>query len=215
MPRSSRDVDTETADGGKWLLPVVWSLAAATALAAIIVWGQSYDWKLDIFNAYELFPLLGLLAFSLMWTHYVSGPLRELSGQPEKSLKPYFESTSLIVLGLLVLHPGLLILQRFLDGFGLPPGSYKSYVAPGLGWITLLGTASLLAFLLFETRRFFNQSSWWKYVLVLNDAAMLAIVYHGLRLGGQLQSGWYRYLWFLYGAVLVAILARKYWRLTK
>lgn len=189
---------------------IAWSLAASVCLLAFIVWGQSYNWKFDALDAYQAFPLLGLLAFSLMWSHYISGALRTYFKLPSISLKNYFESTSLVVLALILMHPGLLILQRFLDGYGLPPGSYASYVAPGLGWVTLLGTASLMAFLLFELRRFFGTRSWWKYVLYLNDIAMVAIFYHGLQLGSQLQIGWYRTVWYIYGIALVAAILYSY-----
>ena len=190
---------------------LAWTLAGSVSLLAFIVWGQSYGWKFNMLNAYQLFPLLGLLAFSLMWSHYISGAIRQYLKFSPQTLKTYFESTALVVLALILLHPGILILQRFIDGFGLPPGSYSSYVAPGLGWLTLLGTASLAAFLLFELRRFYSKRSWWKYVLYLNDIAMVAVFYHGLRLGSQLQISWYRTLWFFYGITLIAAIGYNYY----
>jgi hypothetical protein len=41
---------------------------------------------------------------------------------------------------------------------------------------------------------------------------MLAIFYHGLRLGQQLQYGWYRYVWWFFGITLIAVLVRSYSR---
>ena len=55
-----------------------WSLAAVVAFLAILVWGQSFDWQFSAINSYQFFPVLGLLAFSLMWTHYVIGPLKNI-----------------------------------------------------------------------------------------------------------------------------------------
>ncbi len=188
-----------------------WTLFILVSLLAIVAWGRDYNWRLVPFNTYQFFPLLGLLAFSIMWSHYVSGTVRELLGLKPQVLSHYFNATSLLVLALICLHPGLLIYQRFRDGYGLPPHSYESYVAPGLGWITLLGTASFLVFIGFEFRRVFSKRSWWRYVLVANDAAMLAIAYHGLRLGGQLTyHGWFRTLWYFYALLLICILVRKY-----
>lgn len=192
------------------LSTVAWTLAGVTSLLALIVWGQSYSWRFNILDAYLLFPVLGLLAFSIMWSHYISGALRQYLRLSPSTLQSYFENTSFLVLALILLHPGLLILQRFLDGFGLPPQSYLGYVAPGLGWIAILGSVSLLAFLLFELRRYFSDRSWWKYILLLNDAAMLAVFYHGLRLGGQLQVDWYRAVWYFYGITLVAAIIYGY-----
>ena len=188
-----------------------WVLLVVVCLLAILAWGIGYNWHIWPLNSYVIFPVLGLLAFSIMWTHYVIGTVRELIGVKEEVLKPYFRYTGYAVLILICLHPGLLIFQLFVDGAGLPPGSYKSYVAPGLGWITLLGTASLLVFLAFELHRFFSEKSWWRYVVDASDFAMLAIVYHGLRLGTNLNSeAWYRIIWWIYALTLIAILIRKY-----
>ncbi len=186
-----------------------WSLTALAAALAIIVWGQDFNWHLS-FDAYLLFPVLGLTAYSIMWAHYMAGTLRELLSVDKDALKQYYKWTGFAVLALICLHPGLLIFQRFVDGFGLPPHSYETYVAPGLGWITLLGTASLLIFLAYELHWKFGKRSWWHFVTEAGDLAMLAIFYHGLKLGLQLQHGWYRYIWWFYGITLVAVLIRSY-----
>ncbi len=191
-------------------LYIAWGISSISSLLAIIVWGVSSHWHLS-FQAYSLFPLLGLLAFSLMWAHYIASFIRSVMNVDQSVLSDYFQITSMIVLALLFLHPGILIFQRFRDGYGLPPHSYESYVAPGLGWVTLLGTVSWLAFMAFEFRHKFGDRSWWKYVLVAGDAAMLAIVYHGLRIGDHLQMGWYKDVWLGYGLVLVLILGYNYY----
>ncbi len=190
--------------------PVAWLLGLVACLLSIIAWGDSLSWQLTPLSAYLVFPLLGLLAYGLMWSSYVIGTLRDLFGLPDAHFTTYLKVVGWAVLALICLHPGLLIYQRFQDGFGLPPGSYESYVAPGLGWVTLLGTASLLIFLAYELYRFFGDRSWWHYVQTAGDLAMLAIFYHGLRLGTQINSGWFRWVWWFYGITLVAILARSY-----
>lgn len=185
-------------------------LTVATSLLAVFVWGQSYQWQLVHLSWYQLFPLLGLLAFSIMWSQYMVEAAKNLSPRRE-SIARYFQATSFLVLVAIVLHPGLLIVQRYRDGYGLPPGSYESYVAPAQAWLTLLGSASLLVFLAFALKRFFSRYSWWHYVLVLNDVAILAIFYHGLRLGTQLNAGWFQFIWYFYGITLVAALGYKYY----
>jgi bacteriorhodopsin len=79
-----------------------------------------------------------------------------------------------------------------------------------LGWITLLGTVSLLVFLAFELHRVFDKKRWWPYVVDVSDFAMLAIVYHGFKLGSSLQHGWYKYVWWFYAITLALVLIRKY-----
>jgi hypothetical protein len=186
-----------------------WILSSIVSLIALYVWGHSFAWSLSAINAYQFFPLLGLLGFSIMWSHYVIGSLRQ-NFLRHIELRPYFRYTDYAVLLAIVLHPGILIYQRFRDGYGLPPHSYETYVAPGMDWITLLGSVSLLAFLAFEFHRLFAEKRWWKYVVGAGDLAMLAIFYHGLRLGSQLQGGWFRMVWWFYGLSLLALLVRKY-----
>lgn len=188
-----------------------WSLCLLVTLLAILAWGPGYEWRIIPLSSYVLFPVLGLIAFSIMWTHYVMGTVSDLAGVKPEVLKPYFRYTGYAVLIFLCLHPGLLIAQLFFDGAGLPPLSYERYVAPGLGWVTLLGTVSLLVFLAFELHRFFGKKSWWHYVVDASDFAMLAIVYHGLQLGADLDRvGWYRAVWWFYAITLSLVLVRKY-----
>src|SRR5580765_4121396 len=158
-----------------------WMLAAVVSLLAIYVWGHSFAWDVQAINAYQFFPVLGLLAFSLMWSHYIVGFLKR-AGFLAATNEAFFRITGYAVLACIVLHPGILIYQRFRDGFGLPPSSYETYVAPSMAWVTLLGTASLLAFLAFEAHRWYGQKAWWKYVVAAGDAAMITVFYHGLRL---------------------------------
>ncbi len=207
---SQKPAELELSSRDRLSLNFAWAISGAASLLAIYVWGAMANWHVS-FQAYQLFPLLGLLAFSIMWGHYVASFVRRRLGVRPAVLSPYFKSTSLIVLALLFLHPGILILQRFRDGFGFPPHSYESYVAPGLGWVTLLGTVSWLAFIAFEFRRFFSDRTWWKYVPIAGDIAMLAIVYHGLRIGDHLQMGWYRGVWLGYGLVLAIVLGYNYY----
>jgi hypothetical protein len=191
-------------------LSAAWSLTCIVSIIAIVAWGRYYGWQLTPISSYQLFPVLGLLAFSIMWSHYMAVVLRSWLQLDKRVLSSYFRLTGYAVLVLICLHPGILIYQRFRDGYGLPPHSYESYVAPGLGWVTLLGTASLLVFLAFEFHRVYGQRSWWHYVADASDGAMLVILYHGLRLGRQLQSGWFRGVWLFYFATLVAALTYKY-----
>ena len=115
-------------------------------MVSLVVWGQNRDWQFGDLTVYGFFPLLGLLAFSLMWAHYIAGAIREMAGVEPGALSRYFTWTSYAVLICLFLHPGLLIYQLFKDGAGLPPGSYKEYVGPGLAWVAMLGTVCLLVF---------------------------------------------------------------------
>lgn len=191
------------------LLALAIGLTSLTSLLAIFVWGHMYGWQLGNLSPYQLFPLFGLLAFSIMWSQYMIEAVKNYRGQ-EGALSQYFHVTGWLVLIAILLHPGILIAARFQDGYGLPPGSYLRYVAPMQEWLVLLGSMSLFIFLVFELKRWFRQKSWWRYVLILNDIAIVAIFYHGLRLGQNLQAGWYQIIWYIYGLMLLAALAYKY-----
>ncbi len=186
-------------------------LTATTCGLAFMAWGQDNNWQLAGISTYQLFPIFGLLAFSIMWSQYVMEGIKNYFGRYEV-LDRYFTATGWLVLAAILLHPGLLIAQRFHDGYGLPPGSYETYVAPMQRWIVILGSLSLLMFLSFELKRFYRDKPWWKYILLLNDIAIVAIFYHGLRLGQDIGHHWFQLVWYGYGLVLVPVLTYRYVR---
>ena len=189
---------------------IAWVLVCLVVAASILAWTSSYQWHILPLSTYEVFPVLGLLAFGLLWTTYTMTALGSYWSLGHHVLAQYFKWTGYAILALICLHPGLLIYQRFQDGYGLPPHSYESYVAPGLGWVTLLGTVSLFIFLAFELRRFFGKYSWWHYVADASDLAMLFIAYHGLTLGNQVQIPWFKTIWWFYIVSLAFVLVYKY-----
>lgn len=190
---------------------ILWSLYTAVTLLAVIVWGSQLKWSFSNFNAFSIFPVLGLTAFSLMWVHYVSGFIRD-TWFPGASTKTSFKVTSVAVLALILFHPALLIIELYRQGSGLPPESYKDYVAPGNSVYVLLGVIGLAGLLAFETKRFFGKKPWWKYIAVVSDIAILLIAIHSLKLGQHLQSGWFRYVWYFYIITLIACIVRIYVR---
>lgn len=185
-----------------------WGLGLFAVMAAIAVWLEAMPGRLRL-DSYSLFPLFGLLAFSLMWTHYIVGALRRYHGQSKAVVRTYFKVTAVVVLLTILLHPGLLIVQLWRDGFGLPPNSYlENYVAPSGKFAVMLGSISLVIFLAFELKRKFGNRSWWRWVEYAQVVAMVAIFFHALKLGSELNVDWYRVLWLFYG--ISFILAVKY-----
>ena len=173
---------------------------------ALVVWQQSTGG----FTSYALFPLFGLLAFSLMWTHYAVGAVRRLAGVEKAPLKSYFALTGWAAIVFILLHPSLLIFQLWRDGAGLPPNSYLDYVGPPMKWAVMLGTLSFLLFLSFETKKWFSNKGWWPIIEYGNVVAMFAIIVHSLALGSNLQSGWFRWVWLFYAVSLALSLVYIY-----
>jgi hypothetical protein len=189
-----------------------WGVSLAALAVAIIAWGQGIRWKFSDLSTYQIFPVFGLAAFSLMWSHYIASVTRQYFALDKAVLRAYFEATSLAVLIAILIHPGLLTWQLWRDGLGLPPGSELNYVQSSLRWAVLLGMTALLVFVAYEFRRKFGGRKWWKYVQYATDAAMLMIFIHALNLGGQLQSGWFRGVWYFYGVTLIGSLAYTYYK---
>lgn len=187
----------------KRLTRVAWGLSAVVTALSVLVWLDANNGRINT-HAYALFPVFGLIAFSLMWVHYIVGATRRFYGLSKKHFTQYYGTTSFVVLFALLLHPGLLIAQLWRSGFGLPPDSYLNYyVAPAARWAVMLGSISLLVFLAFELRHKFAAKSWWKWFERVQVAAMAMIFIHALRLGGELQVGWFRVIWLLYGISFV------------
>lgn len=182
------------------------SLSVLVTGLAVFAWGQTSAWNFSHLSVYRLFPLFGLLAFSLLWTQYIMLAFLYWRRVPVASVQRYFTYSSYAVLVFILLHPSLLIGQLWHDGFGLPPESYAHFVGPEKEWLVVLGTLSLFVFLAYELHRWFKDRSWWRYVFYASDAAMVAIFYHALRLGDELPHGWYRVVWWLYGIFLAIAL---------
>lgn len=181
-----------------------WGLSLAVVIIAIVAWGTGYSWSVS--STYQLFPLFGLLAFSLMWGHYIMLALRQHLKLSQEVLADYFRLTGLVVLGALLLHPGLLAWQLWNDGLGLPPGSYYSYVSPSLKIAVISGIIGLFIFLAFELHRKYGERPWFRFISYASDIGMILIFIHAIRLGSNLQEGWFRYVWYFYGLTLLVAL---------
>jgi hypothetical protein len=176
---------------------------------AILAWADQFQWSVSL-QAFIIFPLLGLLAFSLMWVHYIAAAVNRLLGKP-LDLQSYYEWTGWIVLLLILLHPSILIFKLWRVGLGLPPESYASYVGSAGKVAVLAGSTSLIFFLLFESKRWIEHSRIWPVIVNLSDLAMLLIVYHALTLGGALKYTWFRPVLFFYTATLIVCIALRHY----
>jgi hypothetical protein len=196
----------------KYITLLSWGLSVFVVLLVFVGWADNLSWNFRGLSNYQLFPIFGLVGFSLMWGHYVTGAARSLAGIKNVEVhKSYFKVTSWIVLASILIHPTLLIYQLWRDGSGLPPESYKAYVGEAMVPFVFLGTVSLFAFLLFELRHKFGKKSWWKYVLYANAAAMWGIYVHALQLGGTLLTqGWLRTVWYIMGIMFFGSLVVIY-----
>lgn len=196
----------------KHLVILAWKLTAIVIILSVVAWGQGLNWQFEGLSTYALFPLFGLLAFSLMWTHYIVAAMRQYFGIDRAVVHQYFEVTSLAVLAAILIHPGLLAWQLWRDGLGLPPGSELTYRGEEGRIFILIAMVAWLVFLAYEFRRKYKTRSWWKYVQYSSDVGMILIFIHSLKLGGNLQTGWFKTVWWFYGLSLFAALAYIYYK---
>lgn len=189
--------------GGKQFQLIEVTLGLFTLVTATIVWWQVRQ-PPDGISLYELFPLFGLVAFGLMWTHFIAGALRRRWAlEPSKSL--YQKTSMLVVLACILAHPALLWVALWRGGFGPPPMS--QYIAYGtsavLAGALFIAMIALTIFLSYELVRWFSARSWWRYIEWLQMPAMVMIFGHGLILGGEVTVSWYGLLWWFYGVTLL------------
>lgn len=161
-------------------------------------WLDGLDYSLEGLTIFKFFPLLGLVAFSMMWFHLMVAYLRRKLPDAY-DYTSFFRRTSNLVLVLIILHPALLIYKssaigsRFLDYAG-PDG--QVYIA--------FGSLALLTFLIYEVVERMRErpviKNNWQFVVAMNRIGFILIYVHGLSLGQHLQAGWLRGLWLFFGA---------------
>lgn len=189
---------------------IQWIVGCSVVLIAIFAWVLSRDIAEQGIDEFSLFPLFGLLAFLLMWSHYVLGAVRRKMGlDKNNSSGLYWILSSGLVLVLLILHPLLLNYGLVSDGLGLPPASYEiTYGARAI--FLFLGSICLFVFLAFELRRFWHKKKWWRYIEHAQMVAITGIFIHALVLGRELTIVWFAVFWWICGLSLVGAWVYNY-----
>ena len=185
-------------------------LGVAVVLLALVAWATARSHAAVPVTVFDIFPVFGLLAFSLMWAGFVSGALARYLGVRASGKDMYVTLSMGIVLALIILHPGLLWYELWHEGFGLPPVSYLTVYSSQVAAV-LMGSVSLCIFLAFELRRWFGKRRWWRYVGYAQYLAMVLIFFHALALGGELGTTWFRIVWYFYGMAFIAAAGYNYW----
>lgn len=180
---------------------IEWLLGGIAVILPSIAWFSRAN--LGELTLYDVFPPLGLIAFGLMWTHFVMSALRRYAGVAGKKRDVYAVISMGLVLALILLHPGLFFLALYMDGYGLPPQSYIEAYSTQLGFLAL-GTVGLMIFLAYELKRFFGEKKWWKYIGALQIVGMIAIFIHAIGIGSDLAMDWFMVVWIFYGITLAA-----------
>lgn len=195
-----------------------WILGFAVLVIPTVLWFHFYRWDPPV-QAFALFPLLGVWAWSLMWTHYVYGAMRLRWSHVFPENNPYNRITAWLVLLLILLHPFLLAWEQKQRTQLLPPESFLAYVPPEMELFITFGTIGLLLFLAYEVfgrlrqRSIFRRN--WLWVSLSQVLAMTLIFVHGLQIGQTVLAGWGSIYWTALGLVLIpalVVVVREDWR---
>lgn len=190
----------------RYHMAIEWVLGVFVLVSSVVAWLDSREFDEQGLTIYTIFPPLGLIAFGLMWTHFVMGALRRYAAVKKRKGDAYMTVSMGVVLALIILHPGLLWLGLYNDGFGLPPVSYLTAYQSQLLAVGL-GSVGLTIFLAFELKRWFGTRKWWRFVEWAQVIGMAAIFFHAIELGGELREDWYGLVWWGYGVTLaIAVL---------
>lgn len=183
-----------------------WFLFTLSIIVPFVAWGSRLGWNTNALTLYSIFPLLGLWAWSVMWTHYAYGSILILDDNAQKD-QAYKRASGWFVLITLLLHPGLLALAQWQNTATLPPESYYQYVGQAFAIYITIGFVAINAFLAFEILERLRKKElvrrYWKWVSLSQTIAMILIFVHALAIGQDLVSGWFQFYWVVLGALLI------------
>jgi hypothetical protein len=183
-----------------------WSLFLLAVLLPVLAWGSEHSWQISALTGYQWFPLFGLLAWLIMWTHYITA-VPKIMHPSLKTSRTYQKISAWLVLFSLLMHPAILAYMQLQNEQGLPPASFVNYVGEGLALAVMFGSVSLLIFLSFEVfdriknRDFIKRN--WLYISLSQSLAMLLIFVHAIRLGSVVGDGWFAAVWYVCGLLLL------------
>ena len=177
--------------------------AGLAVLYPLWVVGRNINWSLSTSFVFTLFPLFGILAFTLLWLHVVSGVFEPWLRQYIDFYR-FVQNTSLLIFISIILHPLLLLIPA---GFNFNQVfTYGRFYI----WLAIIGWLLLITYdigkLLKKKYNFFTKN--WRKILLISNIGFLLTFFHSLSIGDDLQSGPLRTVWIFYGAT--AILATIY-----
>lgn len=175
--------------------------AALAVLVPILAHIESVSWA-DSSPIMFFFPIFGLLAFTLLWLHAISGVFEEWLRE-RFDFDAFVHWTSLVILVSIILHPLLLLIIAKFDILGIYNSNPKAILLAFIGLVLLLTYDLGKAF---KKKQFIAKN--WNKILIVSNIGFILTFFHSLQIGSDLQSGWMRILWIFYG--VTAILAIIY-----
>ena len=162
-----------------------------------------------------IFPLFGLLGFSLIWLQIMLGafmrPLYALFAPFDLVRFHIWEGVVAIII--VLLHPTILgIAQVLRKGVGWNLLSID-FVEPRYTIYIILGEIALILFLTAAAAAILRNHTLlvknWRKIHVLQYAVFILITLHSLSVGSHTQTGTLRLLWYFYAITFLAALVYK------
>lgn len=170
---------------------------------ALVAWFTTIGQSI---SSLEVASLLGVLAFSLMWVHYVADAVSPRAETEQKKDVQYVVSRYAVLFAILS-HPFLVNYYLVTNNFGFPPEGYVALLGD-LAVVVLLGWIALAAFLLFELRSKLHRFD--HYIFHANSIAMFLVLMHGFVIGMVMMTTWFAWVWLGYLVVFTAVMYRRY-----
>lgn len=184
-------------------------------LMVLYVWAVDLNWQLSGVSAITIFPLLGLLAFVIMWWHFLLGFMKDIDPRFER-FKTLYKTSSIFVLLLILLHPLLLAFFGISNNIANPPGFYYQYVGETNAIFVTLGVVALVIFLLYDLAKWLKKHDFvnnnWDIIDTIDDIAFIMVFAHSLVLGHHVQAGWFGMIWLALGISGFVFIGFKHWR---
>lgn len=176
----------------------VWLLAGLAVFYPLYVWFSNADLTMDKGVWLELFPALGLLAFSTMWLHIVGGAMREKLNK-YIDFQQFVAVSSLVVLSSIILHPLILTIGLQVNG----GGSVYDYITDGRNYLIWLAVTAWFIFVGYDILKLFKTQAivarHWQVIKFVATLGFFLTLVHSLGIGGDLQSGSLKMVWWFYG----------------
>ena len=179
----------------------------------IYIWGQSFSWNFEFFSLYLLFPLLGLLAFSIMWAQVVVGKFKNYFNKIFSTHK-FFVRTGLTVLILFLSHPIVAAIAQWKSSKLLPLESIFSLVGPSQRIFIIFALISFVSFVMYELvlrlSKFRIVQKIAPFVEFFSSIGVILVWIHSINIGSHLQTGLLRITWWFYGITTILIILHTY-----
>jgi hypothetical protein len=154
----------------------------------------------------EIFPIFGLIAFVLLWTHTILGVFEPwLHTRWPRLFDGYVHWSAVTILVCIILHPLLLLIAL---NFSLADvlAINSPYVLFGvIGWCLLIIYDITKPF-----RRYNFIARNWTNILIISNIGFVFTFFHSLHVSGDFDIGFMHWLWIFLGVTAIASLIWTY-----